>query len=314
KWVWVNWGFLMNISLNQIITPEGAFLIGLICIIYLYIRILRRKSAKTRIELSTSPDEIPQSSMTETELDRYSRHILLREIGGQGQSKLRKAKVLVVGAGGLGSPILSYLAAAGVGTIGVIDDDLVSLSNLQRQVLFDEDHLDYPKVFAVKDKIKKLNPFIDILPFNRRLTTLEAELLFIEFDLIVDGSDNFSTRQVVNLACVKLNKPLVSGAISQWEGQVSIFNETKNSACYACIFPIEPADGLAPNCAEGGVMGALPGIIGSVMASEVIKKITGAGVNLTNKLMIFDALNNEFSKINIKKNIDCKICKEHYET
>ena len=304
----------MNISLNQIITPEGAFLIGLICIIYLYIRILRRKSAKTRIELSTSPDEIPQSSMTETELDRYSRHILLREIGGQGQSKLRKAKGLVVGAGGLGSPILSYLAAAGVGTIGVIDDDLVSLSNLQRQVLFDEDHLDYPKVFAVKDKIKKLNPFIDILPFNRRLTTLEAELLFIEFDLIVDGSDNFSTRQVVNLACVKLNKPLVSGAISQWEGQVSIFNETKNSACYACIFPIEPADGLAPNCAEGGVMGALPGIIGSVMASEVIKKITGAGVNLTNKLMIFDALNNEFSKINIKKNIDCKICKEHYET
>ena len=304
----------MNISLNQIITPEGAFSIGLICIIYLYIRILRRKSAKTRIELSTSPDEIPQSSMTETELDRYSRHILLREIGGQGQSKLRKAKVLVVGAGGLGSPILSYLAAAGVGTIGVIDDDLVSLSNLQRQVLFDEDHLDYPKVFAVKDKIKKLNPFIDILPFNRRLTTLEAELLFIEFDLIVDGSDNFSTRQVVNLACVKLNKPLVSGAISQWEGQVSIFNETKNSACYACIFPIEPADGLAPNCAEGGVMGALPGIIGSVMASEVIKKITGAGVNLTNKLMIFDALNNEFSKINIKKNIDCKICKEHYET
>ena len=304
----------MNISLNQIITPEGAFLIGLICIIYLYVRILRRKSAKTRIELSTSPDEIPQSSMTETELDRYSRHILLREIGGQGQSKLRKAKVLVVGAGGLGSPILSYLAAAGVGTIGVIDDDLVSLSNLQRQVLFDEDHLDYPKVFAVKDKIKKLNPFIDILPFNRRLTTLEAELLFIEFDLIVDGSDNFSTRQVVNLACVKLNKPLVSGAISQWEGQVSIFNETKNSACYACIFPIEPADGLAPNCAEGGVMGALPGIIGSVMASEVIKKITGAGVNLTNKLMIFDALNNEFSKINIKKNINCKICKEHYET
>ena len=304
----------MNISLNQIITPEGAFLIGLICIIYLYIRILRRKSAKTRIELSTSPDEIPQSSMTETELDRYSRHILLREIGGQGQSKLRKAKVLVVGAGGLGSPILSYLAAAGVGTIGVIDDDLVSLSNLQRQVLFDEDHLDYPKVFAAKDKIKKLNPFIDILPFNRRLTTLEAELLFIEFDLIVDGSDNFSTRQVVNLACVKLNKPLVSGAISQWEGQVSIFNETKNSACYACIFPIEPADALAPNCAEGGVMGALPGIIGSVMASEVIKKITGAGVNLTNKLMIFDALNNEFSKINIKKNINCKICKEHYET
>ena len=304
----------MDVTFSQIITPQGAFLVGLICAIFLYIRMLRRMSAKSRIKLATPTEEISSARMSETELDRYSRHIMLREIGGQGQSKLRNAKVLVIGAGGLGSPVLSYLSAAGVGTIGVIDDDLVSLSNLQRQVLFDEDHLDYPKVFAVKDKIKKLNPFIDILPFNRRLTTLEAELLFIEFDLIVDGSDNFSTRQVVNLACVKLNKPLVSGAISQWEGQVSIFNETKNSACYACIFPIEPADGLAPNCAEGGVMGALPGIIGSVMASEVIKKITGAGVNLTNKLMIFDALNNEFSKINIKKNINCKICKEHYET
>ena len=305
---------MMDVTFSQIITPQGAFLVGLICAIFLYIRMLRRMSAKSRIKLATPTEEISSARMSETELDRYSRHIMLREIGGQGQSKLRNAKVLVIGAGGLGSPVLSYLSAAGVGTIGVIDDDLVSLSNLQRQVLFDEDHLDYPKVFAVKDKIKKLNPFIDILPFNRRLTTLEAELLFIEFDLIVDGSDNFSTRQVVNLACVKLNKPLVSGAISQWEGQVSIFNETKNSACYACIFPIEPADGLAPNCAEGGVMGALPGIIGSVMASEVIKKITGAGVNLTNKLMIFDALNNEFSKINIKKNINCKICKEHYET
>ena len=303
----------MDVTFSQIITPQGAFLVGLICAIFLYIRMLRRMSAKSRIKLATPTEEISSARMSETELDRYSRHIMLREIGGQGQSKLRNAKVLVIGAGGLGSPVLSYLSAAGVGTIGVIDDDLVSLSNLQRQVLFDEDHLDYPKVFAAKDKIKKLNPFIDILPFNRRLTTLEAELLFIEFDLIVDGSDNYSTRQVVNLACVKLNKPLVSGAISQWEGQVSIFNETKNSACYACIFPIEPADGLAPNCAEGGVMGALPGIIGSVMASEVIKKITGAGVNLTNKLMIFDALNNEFSKINIKKNINCKICKEHYE-
>jgi molybdopterin/thiamine biosynthesis adenylyltransferase len=238
---------------------------------------------------------------------------MLREIGGQGQSKLRKAKVLVIGAGGLGSPVLSYLAAAGVGTIGVIDDDAVSLSNLQRQVLFDEDHLGHPKVFAVKDKIKKLNPFIEILPFNRRLTEAEAEVLFVEFDLIIDGSDNFLTRKISNLVCVKLKKPLVSGAISQWEGQISFFNETKDSACYSCIFPVEPVDGLAPNCAEGGVMGALPGIVGSVMASEVIKKITGAGENLTNKLLIFNALNNEFSKINIQKNLNCEICKERHE-
>ena len=159
----------MDVTFNQIITPQGAFLVGLICAIFLYIRMLRRMSAKSRIKLATPTEEISSARMSETELDRYSRHIMLREIGGQGQSKLRKAKVLVIGAGGLGSPVLSYLSAAGVGTIGVIDDDLVSLSNLQRQVLFDEDHLDYPKVFAVKDKIKKLNPFIEILPFKLAL-------------------------------------------------------------------------------------------------------------------------------------------------
>ena len=305
---------MMDVTFSQIITPQGAFLVGLICAIFLYIRMLRRMSAKSRIKLATPTEEISSARMSETELDRYSRHIMLREIGGQGQSKLRKAKVLVIGAGGLGSPVLSYLSAAGVGTIGVIDDDLVSLSNLQRQVLFDEDHLDYPKVFAVKDKIKKLNPFIEILPFNRRLTEAEAEVLFIEFDLIIDGCDNFLTRQIANLACVKLKKPLISGAISQWEGQVSLFNETKKSACYSCIFPVQPADGLAPNCAEGGVMGALPGIIGSVMASEAIKNITGVGENLNNKLLIFDALNSEFNKINVSKNPNCEICKVHHET
>ncbi|MDA8779453.1 HesA/MoeB/ThiF family protein [Amylibacter sp.] len=304
----------MDVTFSQIISPQGAFLVGLICAIFLYIRMLRRMSAKSRIKLATPTEEISSARMSETELDRYSRHIMLREIGGQGQSKLRNAKVLVIGAGGLGSPVLSYLSAAGVGTIGVIDDDLVSLSNLQRQVLFDEDHLDYPKVFAVKDKIKKLNPFIEILPFNRQLTEAEAEVLFIEFDLIIDGCDNFLTRQIANLACVKLKKPLISGAISQWEGQVSLFNETKKSACYSCIFPVQPADGLAPNCAEGGVMGALPGIIGSVMASEAIKNITGVGESLNDKLLIFDALNSEFNKINVSKNPNCEICKVHHET
>ncbi|MCH1535830.1 MAG: ThiF family adenylyltransferase, partial [Amylibacter sp.] len=153
----------MDITFDQIVTPQGAFLVGLICVIYLYIRVLRRMSAENRIKLAIPTEEVSNSTMSETEVERYSRHIMLREIGGQGQSKLRKAKVLVIGAGGLGSPVLSYLAAAGVGTIGVIDDDAVSLSNLQRQVLFDEDHLGHPKVFAVKDKIKKLNPFIEIL-------------------------------------------------------------------------------------------------------------------------------------------------------
>nr|WP_323777481.1 molybdopterin-synthase adenylyltransferase MoeB [Amylibacter sp.] len=251
---------------------------------------------------------VKSDKMSETELDRYARHIVLREIGGPGQRKLRKARVLVVGAGGLGAPVLQYLAAAGVGTIGVIDDDVVSLSNLQRQVLFREDDMDKPKVFAAQAALKGLNPFVEVLPYNRKFTAEQGADLVAEFHLVLDGTDTFATRALVNKACVAAAKPLVSGAIGQWEGQVTVFDPAKNDPCYACLFPEQPADGLAPSCAEAGVVGALPGIIGSMMAVEAIKEITGAGQVLRGSMLIFDALYGESRKIQIERRSNCTVC------
>jgi len=299
-------GFLN--ALSQIISPQGAFLLVLFWAVIFYIRFLRRASATARESLNNRPDDTPKSQMSDAELERYARHIVLREVGGQGQAKLRNARVLVVGAGGLGSPVLSYLAAAGVGTIGVVDDDTVSLSNLQRQVLFNEDQFNMPKVFAAQSSLAKLNPFISVLPYNRRLTVSDAQTLFADFDLIIDGTDNFATRQMVNTACIIQNKPLLSGAITQWEGQLSLFNDTPNTPCYACVFPTEPADGLDPDCASAGVMGALPGIIGSMMAAEAIKHITGAGKTLSSEMLIFDALYGDTRKVKIMKNPKCHVC------
>lgn len=301
-------------ALGNVISPQGAFTLFLIFALAFYIRFLRRASARARAALDKRPDDAPSSQMSDAELERYARHIVLREVGGQGQNKLRDARVLVVGAGGLGSPVLSYLAAAGVGTIGVIDDDIVSLSNLQRQVLFNEDQLDMPKVFAAQTNLKKLNPFVEVLPYNRRLTADDADQLFADFDLIVDGCDNFETRQLVNAASVVTNTPLLSGAITQWEGQISLFNATPNAPCYSCLFPNEPADGLAPNCAAAGVMGALPGIIGSMMAAEVIKHITGAGKTLSGTMLIFDALYGDTRMLKINKNLKCETCGAQNET
>lgn len=247
--------------------------------------------------------------MSDAELERYARHIVLREVGGQGQKKLRAARVLVVGAGGLGSPVLQYLAAAGVGTLGVIDDDVVSASNLQRQVLFTEDDVGKPKVFAAQAKLKALNPFVELLPYNRKFTAEIGADLVADFDLVLDGTDTFATRALVNKACVAAGKPLVSGAIGQWEGQVTIFDPAKGDPCYACLFPTEPADGLAPSCAEAGVVGALPGIIGSMMASEAIKDIVGAGKSLRGEMLIFDALYGESRKIRIECRADCDVCR-----
>ncbi len=277
----------------------------LVLALLLYIRFLRnyRKSKAKQV-----PQKMTDSVMTDTEVERYARHLMLREVGGAGQQRLKAAKVLVIGAGGLGSPVLQYLAAAGVGTLGVIDDDIVSLSNLQRQVLFDEDQLDMPKVFAAQAKLAALNPHITICPYNRRLTLENAQNLFADYDLILDGTDNFNTRSLVNAACVATKTPLVSGAISQWEGQVSLFDPANGTPCYACIFPEEPADGLAPSCAEAGVMGALPGIIGSIMAAEAIKHITGAGQTLAGEMLIYDALYGESRKIGVQRVTDCAVC------
>tara|TARA_R110002096_G_scaffold14582_4_gene50669 strand:+ start:15677 stop:16600 length:924 start_codon:yes stop_codon:yes gene_type:complete len=301
-------------AMGNVISPQGAFSLILLLALILYVRFLRRMSARARATLNSRPDDAPQNQMSDAELDRYARHIVLREVGGQGQAKLRKARVLIIGAGGLGSPVLSYLAAAGIGTIGVIDDDTVSLSNLQRQVLFDEDQLAMPKVFAAQAKLKKLNPFVEVLPYHRRLTAADAATLFPDFDLIIDGTDNFATRQMVNVAAVAANKPLLSGAITQWEGQVTLFNDRPETPCYACVFPTEPADGLAPDCAQAGVMGALPGIIGSMMAAEAIKHVTGAGKTLSGNMLIFDALYGESRKLKITKNPKCPVCGGQNET
>ena len=262
---------------------------------------------------AVAPVSAPQQGATPgafsgAELERYARHIFLREIGGTGQRKLKSAKVLVVGAGGLGSPVLLYLAAAGVGTIGVVDDDTVSASNLQRQVIHRDADLGVPKVFSAERAMKALNPFVTVRPYNRRLGPEDAEALVADYDLILDGTDNFDTRYLLNAACVAAGKPLLSGAISQWEGQLSLFDPAQGAPCYACVFPQAPAPGLAPSCAEAGVVGALPGVVGSMMAAEAIKAITGAGASALGRLMIYDALWGESRQIAVKRRADCAVC------
>lgn len=253
-------------------------------------------------------DMTSDDPFTDTELNRYARHIVLREIGGLGQKKLKDAKVLVVGAGGLGSPALLYLAAAGVGTIGVVDDDEVDNSNLQRQVIHPDKSIGTPKVFSAMEAMIAQNPFVQVKPYNRRLSDQDAGALIADYDLVLDGTDNFDTRYLVNRVCTELGKPLISGALSQWEGQLSVFDPARGAPCYCCIFPKAPAAGLAPTCSEAGVIGPLPGVIGSMMAVEAIKIITGAGVPLRGEMMIYDALYGESRKIKLKARADCPVC------
>lgn len=240
------------------------------------------------------------------ELARYSRHILLREIGGAGQARLKAAKLLVIGAGGLGSPALMYLAAAGVGTIGVIDDDVVEDSNLARQIIHREDALGLPKVQSVQETLAALNPHCTVLPYHRRMDG-EAQSLIAEYDLILDGSDNMATRYLVNAACVAAGKPLISAALTQWEGQISLYHPP-HAPCYACVFPHAPEAGLAPACAEAGVLSPLPGVIGAMMAVEAVKHITGAGQGLAGRLMIYDALDAQVRSIGVARNKTCAVC------
>lgn len=248
--------------------------------------------------------------MEAEELERYARHIVLREIGGPGQQKLKKARVLVIGAGGLGSPVLMYLAAAGVGVLGIVDDDIVSLSNLQRQVLHDTDSVGVAKVVSATKAIARINPHVTVETFHTRLVAENASEIIANFDLVLDGSDNFDTRYLINEICVSLGKPLVSAAMSQWEGQISVYDTSSGGPCYACVFPKRPADGLAPSCAEAGIMGALAGVMGSMMASETIKYITGAGEGLIGQMIIYDALYSESRKMRMAKNLTCEVCGE----
>jgi len=245
---------------------------------------------------------------SDVELERYARHIVLREIGGPGQMRLRNARVLVVGAGGLGSPALLYLAAAGVGTIGVIDGDTVDHANLQRQVIFRDKDIGMPKVFAAEVAMRALNPYTEVRPYDRRLTEDIASDLFGDYDVILDGSDNFETRYLTNRIAVKQGLPLVSGALSQWEGQLSVFDVARGTPCYQCVFPEPPAPELAPPCAEAGVLGPLPGVIGSMMAAEAVKLISGAGTPLLGQMLIYDALHGQTRTIALKRRPDCPIC------
>lgn len=229
--------------------------------------------------------------------ERYQRQIILKEFGEQGQQKLLKAKVLVIGAGGLGCPLLQYLAAAGVGTIGIVDDDTVALNNLHRQVLYSVNDIGLLKAERAASVLQRLNPEINIIPFIQRLTVENALEIIQSFDIVIDGTDNFATRYMINDACVLLNKPLVYGAISQFEGQAAIFNYHKKNndmpVNYRDIFPQPPKDDEILNCAEAGVLGVLPGIIGTMMANETIKLITGIGNPLINRLLVYNALNNQ---------------------
>lgn len=283
-------------------------LAGTCALIFGYSRLLRRLRARSEAgEVETTATK-PIGTFSETELDRYARHIVLRELGGPGQKRLKQARVLVIGAGGLGAPALQYLAAAGVGTIGVIDDDEVENANLQRQVIHRDADIGVPKVFSAQIAMEAQNPAVTVRPYHRRLTDDIADELFADYDLILDGTDNFDTRYLVNTTAVKLGKPLISGALSQWEGQLSIFHPADTGPCYQCIFPEAPAPGLAPSCAEAGVIGPLPGVVGSMMAVEAVKLITGAGVALKGEMLIYDALYGESRKIGLSKRADCPVC------
>ena len=269
---------------------------------------LARLRARAVTPDAPAPEPSVDGPFSQAELGRYSRHLLLREIGGTGQRRLKSARVLVVGAGGLGSPALLYLSAAGVGTIGVIDHDEVGNSNLQRQVLYRDADIGKPKVFAAEAALRALNPFITVKPYHRRLTAEIAADLIAEYDLVLDGCDDFETRQRVNHACVATGKPLISAAISQWEGQISLYHPASGGPCLACLFPKAPAPGLAPTCAEGGVMAALPGILGTMMAAEAIKEITQAGTSLRGKLQLVDALYGENRTIAVTRDAACPVC------
>ena len=246
-------------------------------------------------------------TLSKEEILRYSRHLIMPEVGMDGQLKLARAKVLMIGAGGLGAPLGLYLAAAGVGRLGIVDFDVVDLTNLQRQVTFSTSDVGRPKLDAAKDRLAGLNPKIQIDTHATRLTSQNALELFRDYDIIVDGTDNFPTRYLVNDACVLLGKPNVYGSIFRFEGQATVFNYP-GGPCYRCLYPEPPPPGLVPSCAEGGVLGVLPGIIGSIQAMETIKLILGTGQPLVGRLLLFDALAMNFRELRLRKNPACSIC------
>jgi molybdopterin/thiamine biosynthesis adenylyltransferase/rhodanese-related sulfurtransferase len=256
------------------------------------------------------PMEAP-SQLKGEDRERYSRHILVPEVGEEGQLKLLASKVLLIGAGGLGSPAAFYLAAAGVGTVGIVDDDVVDRSNLQRQILHTDDRIGQAKVDSARRTLLALNPGIEVKTYRERLTSTNVEALFGDYDVVLDGTDNFATRYLVNDACVKLGKPNVHGSIFRFEGQVSVFWPAfpgRRGPCYRCLFAEPPPPELAPSCAEAGVLGVLPGVVGSLEAVETIKLLLGIGDPLIGRLLTYDALAQRFLELTIERNPDCPCC------
>src|SRR5580698_9350785 len=254
--------------------------------------------------------EIPATatpSLSNDEIARYSRHLLLPEVGMEGQQKLKAAKVLCVGTGGLGSPLAFYLAAAGIGTLGLVDFDVVDSSNLQRQIIHSTRDIGRLKLDSAEEKLKALNPFMKIVKFNTMLLSANAMEIFKDFDIVADGTDNFPTRYLVNDACVLSGKPNFYGSIFRFEGQASVF-ATEEGPCYRCLYPEPPPPGLVPSCAEGGVLGILPGLVGVIQATEVIKLILGKGEPLIGRLLLVDALTMRFRELKLRKNPDCPAC------
>jgi adenylyltransferase/sulfurtransferase len=251
-----------------------------------------------------------ENALNHSEITRYSRHLIMPEVGMDGQLKLKQAKVLLVGTGGLGSPIAMYLAAAGVGTIGLVDFDVVDYSNLQRQIIHGTEDVGRPKLHSAQDTLKSINPNVHVELHEEALNSSNALQIFAHYDIICDGTDNFPTRYLVNDACVLLGKPNVYGSIFRFDGQASVFY-AKEGPCYRCLYSEPPPPGLVPSCAEGGVLGILPGIIGTIQATEIIKLILGQGVPLIGRLLLVDALDMEFKELKLRKNPDCVICGEN---
>ncbi|WP_456331639.1 molybdopterin-synthase adenylyltransferase MoeB [Fervidibacter sacchari] len=254
-----------------------------------------------------------QVRLTNEQILRYSRHLILPEVGMAGQKKLRAASVLIIGAGGLGCPIALYLTAAGIGRLGLVDFDVVDRTNLQRQILYGESVVGVPKVEAAAERLKDLNPDVEIETYPERLTSENALQIMSDYDIIIDGTDNFPTRYLTNDAAVILGKPYIYGSIFRFEGQVSVFlsrpfNGFERGPCYRCLFPSPPPPGAVPSCAEGGVLGVLPGIVGALQAAEAIKLIVGIGEPLIGKLMLIDTLRMEFKTVRIRRNPDCPVC------
>ncbi|HEY7096315.1 MAG TPA: molybdopterin-synthase adenylyltransferase MoeB [Terriglobales bacterium] len=261
--------------------------------------------------MATTTEVRPEAvTLNNDEILRYSRHLIMPEVGMEGQLKLKAARVLCIGAGGLGSPLALYLAAAGVGTLGIVDFDVVDYTNLQRQIIHSTEDVGRKKLESATASLKAINPFVEVVPFDTRLSSANALEIFRGFDVIADGTDNFPTRYLVNDACVLTGKPNVYGSIFRFEGQASVF-ATEDGPCYRCLYPEPPPPGLVPSCAEGGVLGILPGLVGVMQATEVIKLILGKGDPLVGRLLLVDALGMKFRELKLRKNPDCPACGTH---